>query len=301
MAPESPAGIPKTAAREPLLLKVAAAVLAVPILAVIYVTTALRRSTLVRNGSALALGGILAVGVVLAGWPSPAAATPPSAVLPVTDAAFGPVVATGTGLDRSADRHVLDRDGPDLGRRPHLGGPNVGCRSQLERGPHTAHDRPTRRMGGRNVPHHHGRGGRPRTKWSATAQPGPHRLPDARCRDGIDRRDRDGRRSGQGLDRVRHRVRSTRRPGRRRRGDHRRARLRRRSRRAGRCRRHGDRDRHAAGRPALPLHPDRRAQGGRSLPAGDPRPHRHGRRRHPRHLTARPDHRGRRRRALPSA
>jgi hypothetical protein len=63
------------------------------------VTTALRRSTLVRNGSALALGGILAVGVVLAGWPSPAAAIPPSTPLPITDAAFGPVVSTGTGLD----------------------------------------------------------------------------------------------------------------------------------------------------------------------------------------------------------
>ena len=99
MAPESPAGIPKTAVRERLLLKVAAAVLAVPILAVIYVTTALRRSTLVRNGSALAMGGILAVGVVLAGWPSTATATPPSEPLPVTDAAFGPVVATGSGLD----------------------------------------------------------------------------------------------------------------------------------------------------------------------------------------------------------
>ena len=81
------------------MLKVAAAVLAVPILAVIYVTTALRGSTLVRNGSALAMGGIIAVGVVLAGWPSPAAATPPSTVLPITDAAFGPVVTTGTGLD----------------------------------------------------------------------------------------------------------------------------------------------------------------------------------------------------------
>ncbi len=81
------------------MLKVAAAVLAVPILAVIYVTSALRRSTLVRNGSALAMGGILAVGVVLAGWPTTAAATPPSTVLPITDAAFGPVVSTGAGLD----------------------------------------------------------------------------------------------------------------------------------------------------------------------------------------------------------
>ena len=132
MAPESPAGIPKTAVRERLLLKVAAAVLAVPILAVIYVTSALRRSTLVRNGSALAMGGILAVGVVLAGWPSPAAATPPERRLPVTDAAFGPVVATGDRAGRSVDRDVLDADGPDLGGRPHRRDPGGRRRPQLE-------------------------------------------------------------------------------------------------------------------------------------------------------------------------
>ena len=131
--PSSPAGIPETAARECLLLKVAAAALAVPILAVIYVTTALRRSTLVRNGSALAMGGILAVGVVLAGWPSPAAATPPSEPLPVTDAAFGPVVATGTGLDDSLTVTFSAPMDPDLGRRPHLGDARRRRRAQLGR------------------------------------------------------------------------------------------------------------------------------------------------------------------------
>ncbi len=80
------------------MLKVAAAVLAVPILAVVYVSSALRRSTLLRTGLAVGLGGILAVGVVFAGQPAPAAATPPSADLPLTRGAFGPVVGTSVGL-----------------------------------------------------------------------------------------------------------------------------------------------------------------------------------------------------------
>jgi len=48
--------------------------LAVPIVALIYLTSALRRSTLVRTGLAVGLGGILAVGVGLFGtWSLPSA------------------------------------------------------------------------------------------------------------------------------------------------------------------------------------------------------------------------------------
>ena len=83
------------------MLKVATAALAVPILIAIYVTSALRRSTLARTGLAVGLGGILAVGVVLAGQPPRVAATPPSPVVPLTQAAFGPVVATGAGLGQA--------------------------------------------------------------------------------------------------------------------------------------------------------------------------------------------------------
>jgi len=81
-----------------LLLKVIAAVLAVPVLVVVYATTILRRWMLVRTGLAVGLGGILAVGVVFAGQPVPVAATPPSAIVPLTGASFGPVVGTGAGL-----------------------------------------------------------------------------------------------------------------------------------------------------------------------------------------------------------
>jgi uncharacterized protein YkwD len=83
------------------LLKVAAAILAVPILALVYVTAGLRRSALVRTGSAVALGGIVAVVVVFAGQPSPVAATPPSAAVPLTGASFGPVVSTNAGLGQA--------------------------------------------------------------------------------------------------------------------------------------------------------------------------------------------------------
>jgi hypothetical protein len=83
------------------LLKVAAAALAVPILIVVYLSTVLRRSALVRGGVAIGLGGILALGVVLAARPAPVAATPPSQPVPLTDAAFGPVVTTGAGLGQT--------------------------------------------------------------------------------------------------------------------------------------------------------------------------------------------------------
>ena len=82
------------------MLKVAAAVLAVPVLIVIYVTTVLRRSTLVRTGLAIGLGSIVAVGVLLVGQPVPAVATPPSAIVPLTSASFARVV-TGAGLDEA--------------------------------------------------------------------------------------------------------------------------------------------------------------------------------------------------------
>ena len=102
--------------------------LAVPIVAIIYLTSALRRSTLVRTGLAVGLGGILAVGVVLAGQPAPAAATPPTAIIPLTGASFGPVVGTDTGLGDAmtitftAPMDERSVEAPDVGRAGHHGG-----------------------------------------------------------------------------------------------------------------------------------------------------------------------------------
>ncbi len=78
--------------------KLAIAVLAVPILAVVYVSTPLRRSLIARTGFAIGLGAILAFGVILTMRPAPVTATPPSAILPLTAGTFRTVVATDRAL-----------------------------------------------------------------------------------------------------------------------------------------------------------------------------------------------------------
>lgn len=78
--------------------KLAIAVLAVPILALVYVSTPLRRSLFARTGFAIGLGAILAFGVILTMRPAPVTATPPSAILPLTAGTFRTVVATDRAL-----------------------------------------------------------------------------------------------------------------------------------------------------------------------------------------------------------
>ncbi|MDO8485425.1 MAG: Ig-like domain-containing protein [Candidatus Limnocylindrales bacterium] len=73
----------------------ATALLAVPIIAAIYVGALLRRSVLSRLAFALALSGILGAGIIGAGLPSVTTATPTSPIVPLTRAAFRTVVATG--------------------------------------------------------------------------------------------------------------------------------------------------------------------------------------------------------------
>ena len=79
--------------------KLAIAVLAVPILSVVYLSTLLGRSVFARTGFAIGLGAILAFGVILTMRPAPTTATPPSTILPVTVANFRTVVATDRALD----------------------------------------------------------------------------------------------------------------------------------------------------------------------------------------------------------
>ena len=66
----------------------AIALLAVPILAAIYVGALLRRSIVSRAVLALGLSAILGAGFIGAGSPSLATATPPSPIVPLTRAAF---------------------------------------------------------------------------------------------------------------------------------------------------------------------------------------------------------------------
>jgi uncharacterized protein YkwD len=80
------------------LRKLAIALLAVPILSVLYVSTALRRSPLVRIGSTVGLGMVVALGVIVVGRPIPAAATAPLADVPLPAAAFRTVLATDRDL-----------------------------------------------------------------------------------------------------------------------------------------------------------------------------------------------------------
>jgi len=80
------------------LRQAAIAVLAVPILVVVYVGTLLRRSTVARVGLALGLSFVLGIGVIGAGGPAVTVATPPSPILPLTRAAFATSFATDRGL-----------------------------------------------------------------------------------------------------------------------------------------------------------------------------------------------------------
>jgi uncharacterized protein YkwD len=77
----------------------AIALLAVPILAAIYVGALLRRSVVSRLAVALGLSVLLGVGIIGAGTPAVTIATPPAPpIVPLTRAAFQTVVATNTSV-----------------------------------------------------------------------------------------------------------------------------------------------------------------------------------------------------------
>jgi uncharacterized protein YkwD len=71
------------------LRKLAAALLAVPVLLVVYVVLPVRRSVAARRGLALGAGALLGIAAIVVTGPAPSVATPPSEVGPVADARFG--------------------------------------------------------------------------------------------------------------------------------------------------------------------------------------------------------------------
>ena len=71
---------------------------AIPILVAVYLGAVLRRSTLARIGLGLSFAIVLGGGVIGAGRPAIAVANPPSAIVPLTQAAFRTVVATDRDL-----------------------------------------------------------------------------------------------------------------------------------------------------------------------------------------------------------
>ena len=82
--------------------KLIIAILAVPVLAAIYGATALRRSGIVRTTVAIGLGTALGLGAISLGRPAVTTATPPSDIVPLTQAAFRTAVGTGVELDAPA-------------------------------------------------------------------------------------------------------------------------------------------------------------------------------------------------------
>jgi uncharacterized protein YkwD len=79
------------------LRKLAAAVLAVPVLAAFYVPVLLRRSIAARVGLALGMGGVIGIAAIGTFGPARTTAVAPSVPAPVASAAFGPAVRTGLG------------------------------------------------------------------------------------------------------------------------------------------------------------------------------------------------------------
>lgn len=93
--------------------KYALAFLALPVLAVVYAETFLRRSLLVRTSVALGLGAILGMAVISLARPDATTATPPSQPIPVTQASFRTAIGTGVALDAPATitfSTPMDRD-----------------------------------------------------------------------------------------------------------------------------------------------------------------------------------------------
>lgn len=82
--------------------KLIVALLAVPVLAVIYAATAVRRPGIVRATAALGLGAAIGLGVVAFVRPTTTTATPPTDIVPLTAAAFRTSVATGVELQAAA-------------------------------------------------------------------------------------------------------------------------------------------------------------------------------------------------------
>ncbi len=77
----------------------AIALLAVPIIAAVYLGALLRRSVVSRLAFAFGLSGLLGIGVIGAGLPMVTTATPPSSpIVPLTRAAFRTVVATNASV-----------------------------------------------------------------------------------------------------------------------------------------------------------------------------------------------------------
>ncbi len=89
------------------------ALLAIPVLAIVYGSTALRRSALARTGVAVGMGAILAFGVMSVVRPTATTASRPTEIVPLTQAAFQTTVATGVDVDMPVTLEFTTPMAPD--------------------------------------------------------------------------------------------------------------------------------------------------------------------------------------------
>ena len=157
--------------------KLAALLLAVPVLATFYVPILLRRSTAARIGLAMGVGGLVALGALGLISPSGTAATKPlPAIVPLSQAAFTTTIAAGQELDAPVELAFsgpMDQTSVAAARRP------LATRVRLtgtDRQPGDDRSRP--RWAARRLLHDHGPGRRPRREWGRwPSPPGPSSSP----------------------------------------------------------------------------------------------------------------------------
>jgi uncharacterized protein YkwD len=87
------------------LRKYIVALLAVPVLLMVYASAALGRSRFIRSGVAIGLGAVLAIGAISFARPSTTTASPVSDIVPLTQAAFQ--VQVGTNYDLLAPATIM--------------------------------------------------------------------------------------------------------------------------------------------------------------------------------------------------
>lgn len=78
--------------------KLTVAALAIPVLAIVYAGSLLRRFVVARVGVALALGAVIGLGTIGIVRPTATTATPPTDIVPLTQAAFRTSVVTGVEI-----------------------------------------------------------------------------------------------------------------------------------------------------------------------------------------------------------
>ncbi len=79
--------------------KLLVALVAIPVLAAVYLTAALRRSLVARLGAGLVLGALMGLGIMSLVRPTATTASPPTEIVPLTQAAFSTRIATDLAVD----------------------------------------------------------------------------------------------------------------------------------------------------------------------------------------------------------